>query len=190
MKNLLILPVILVCSLSFAQSLPDNQIISKQKSTYLKSSTKVLKYEISVKEANKNIFKSSFEIKNGNEFIFLSKEVGVQHKDMSQKSGILNREEIISMIKSTEKDSGNIEQLKLIANIGKDNNIFSEFSWKIINLTNTKSMDLLSQENQAVVTETSPVIHNNDSKVLVTHSKNNEAFFILDKKEFTIKAIY
>ena len=190
MKNLLIIPVVLVCSLSFAQSLPDRQTIYKQKSTYLKPSTKVLKYEISVKEANKDIFKSSFEIKNGNEFIVLNKEMGIQHKDITQKSGTLNREEIISMVKSTEKESGDIEQLKLIANIGKDNNIFSEFSWKTINLTNNKSMDLLLQENKAAVTETSPVIHNNDSKVLITHSKNNEAFFILDKKEFTIKAVY
>lgn len=190
MKNLLILPVALACSLSFAQSLPDSQTMYKQKSIYLKPATKILKYEISVKEANKDIFKSSFEIKNGNEFIVLNKEMGIQHKDVSQKSGILNSEEIIGIIKSTEKESGDIEQLKLIANIGKDHNIFSEFSWKTINLTNTESMDLLSKESNAAVKEASPVIHNNDSRVLVTHSKNNETFFILDKKEFTIKAVY
>ena len=190
MKKLLILPVVLACSLSFAQNMPETKTIEKQKANYIKPSTKVLKYEISVREENKNILKSSFEVKNGNEFILLNKEVGVQNKDLTQKTGTVNKEEVMSTMEGTEKEAGDIEQVKLIANIGKDNNIFSEFSWKTISLVNTKKMALLSQESKALATETSPVINNNDSKVLVTHSKNHETFFILDKKEFTIKAVY
>jgi hypothetical protein len=194
MKKLLILPIVLACSLSFGQTFPDikpdAKTITKQKASYIKPSTKVLKYEISVREENKDILKSSFEIKNGNEFILLNKEVGIQDKDLNQKTGVLNREEVMSTMEGTEKEAGDVEQLKLIANIGKDNNIFSEFSWKTISLSNTKKMALLSQENKALATETIPIVHNNDSKVLITHSKNNETFFILDKKEFTIKAVY
>ena len=50
MKKLLILPVILACSVSFAQNLPDTKTINKQKANYIKASTKILKYEISVKQ--------------------------------------------------------------------------------------------------------------------------------------------
>lgn len=190
MKKILIIPIFLACSISLAQDLPNVNTNKKQISSYIKASTKILKYEISVREENKAIFKSSFEVKNGNEFILLNKEVGNQHKDLSQKSGIVDKEEVVGMIEETEKETGDVEQLKLIANIGKDNNIFSEFSWKTISLSNTKKLALLSYENKTAVTEVIPIIHNNDSKVTVTHRINNETFFILDKKEFTIKAVY
>lgn len=200
-KKLIIIPFIALSSLVLAQEsespkepVPQQQINPEMfkplKIDYIKANTKTLHYEITIKEENHDVYKSSFEIQNGKEFMLINKEFGNQIQQFNKKIGLANQQPVITTLESVENQTGNLEQLKLTANIGKDRNIFSEFIFKSLNVENIKKISTLENSENASVLDVSPTINKNENKILVTHSKNSETFFTLDKKEFTIKAIY
>lgn len=188
-KYKIFLALCLTPQLIFAQGLNIKPMTS-MKTFYVEKQNKEIKYSISIKKDDQIFLSSNFYIKNENSIVLYNQEKIIEQKQINKKNAAANSEQIILSQETQDIQEAQSSEISLVLHLDKNGkNIASEFFSKSLEAGKQDKVALLNQENnKAVAIETTPLFKKEDSKILITHLKNEETIFIWENKEFTIKA--